>query len=218
MQRREFSQGAAGLAGAAALAWALPAQAQLKPQAGKDYVLVNPPAPVQGADGKIEVIEFFWYSCSHCNAFEPMLNAWAKQLPKDVHLRRMHVAFNESFVPQQRLYFTLEAMGLVDKLHGKVFEAIHEKRFALGTGQAIGQWVADQGIDVPLFVEKYNSPEVLENARLASSLQNAYQVEGVPAMGIAGRYYTDGSLTRSMGRCLQAVDYLIEELRRGRHQ
>ena len=83
------------------------------------------PAPVAAA-GKIEVVEFFWYECAHCNAFEPALDAWAKKLPANVVLRRVPVWFQETpFAAQQRLFYTLEALGLVPTLQRKVFAAIH---------------------------------------------------------------------------------------------
>ena len=110
-------------------------------------MVVDPRAPVEAPPGKIEVVEFFWYDCPHCNAFEPILAAWHKRLPKDIAFRRVPVAFNDSFAPQQRLYFALEAMGLVDKLHAKVFAAIHsEGTLARGAkGEAITEWVVQAG-------------------------------------------------------------------------
>src|SRR5574343_585811 len=95
------------------------------PVAGRDYQKVEPFAPVGAPAGKVEVVEFFWYSCPHCNAFEPLLEQWVKALPKDVAFRRVPVAFRDDFVPQQRLYYALEALGQLDKLHAKVFQAIH---------------------------------------------------------------------------------------------
>ena len=114
MKRREFSAAAGGLAGLAALGLPGLATAQAKFQEGKDYRALDKRVPADAPAGKIEVIEFFWYSCPHCNAFEPMLNAWLKRLPPDVYFHRMPVAFRDDFVPQQRLYYTLEAMGKVE--------------------------------------------------------------------------------------------------------
>jgi thiol:disulfide interchange protein DsbA len=88
-----------------------------KPVAGTDYAVLETIAPIEAPAGKIEVVEFFWYNCMHCNAFEPILSEWAKKLPKDVAFRRVPVAFNASFAPQQRLYYALEAMGLLEKVH-----------------------------------------------------------------------------------------------------
>lgn len=216
MKRRHFSQAAAGAVLMSSLA-PLAVQAQgAKPAAGTDYLVLETRAPVDAPAGKIEVVEFFWYSCPHCNAFEPTLDAWVKKLPKDVAFRRAPVAFREDFIPQQRLYFALDAMGLVDKLHTKVFSAIHAEKLNLAKADAIIDWVARQGVDKVKFTEQFNSFGVATKSSRAAKLQNDYRVEGVPALGVAGKYYTDGSLARSMERALQVADTLIADLRAGR--
>jgi thiol:disulfide interchange protein DsbA len=217
MKRREFSQAVAGVALTSSALLTSVAHAQLKkPQAGKDYQVLDPRAAVDAPAGKVEVVEFFWYNCPHCNVFEPTLAEWVKKLPKDVAFRRVPIAFRDDFVPQQRLFFALEAMGLVEKLHAKVFAAIHGEKQNLATGEAITEWVGRQGVDKPKFVEQYNSFSVVTKAGRASKLQNAYKVEGVPALGVAGRFYTDGAMAGSMERALQVVDTLVAEVRAGR--
>lgn len=217
MNRREFSRATAGAAVLSSACFSSLALAQArKPQAGTDYQALDARAPVDAPAGKIEVVEFFWYSCPHCNAFEPMLDAWSKKLPKDVVLRRVPVAFQDSFVPQQRLFYALEAMGLVEKLHAKVFAAIHGDRINLTKGEAIVEWVSRQGVDKAKFLEQYNSFSVASKVTRATQLQNAYRVEGVPALGVAGRYYTDGSMAHSMERALQVVESLVLDVRSGR--
>ncbi|MGI9135270.1 MAG: thiol:disulfide interchange protein DsbA/DsbL [Rhodoferax sp.] len=211
MKRRDFSRMAA-TAALASPAWT-PALAQARPVEGKDYHLVDPRAPVEAAPGKVELIEFFWYSCPHCNSLEPSMPAWIASLPKDVAFRRVPVAFNDSFAPQQRLYYVLEAMGLVEKLHAKVFAAIHGEKQNLAKGDAIFDWVAKQGVDRAKFEAQYNSFSVATKATRATQLQNAYKVEGVPALGIGGRFYTDGSMTGSMERALQLALLLVAEAR-----
>ena len=216
MKRREFSLTAAavlvpGMLGATA-ARAQPA----KPREGKDYLVLGKQAPTDAPAGKIEVVEFFWYSCPHCNAFEPTLEAWVKSLPKDVSFKRVPVAFRDDFSPQQRLYYTLEAMNKVDELHAKVFRAVHGERQALTTDEAIIAWAEKQGLDKAKFTETFRSFSVASKLRRAVQLQDAYKVEGVPALGIAGRYYTDGSLAGSMERALLVTDYLMAEVRKAR--
>lgn len=215
MKRREFSQVAAGAALASTGLWSPLAQAQAQTQytAGKHYHILDARAPVEAPAGKIEVVEFFWYSCPHCNAFEPTLANWVKALPKDVAFRRSHVAFQDSFVPQQRLALALEALGLVDKLHAKVFHAIHVEKLKLDTGEAIAEWVSKQGVDKAKFLEQYNSFTVQTKATRATQLQNVYKVEGVPALGIAGRFYTDGTMAGTIERALKVTEALVAELR-----
>lgn len=218
MKRRDFSQACGSALAVSAIGLsASQANAQAKkPESGSDYLVLDKRAPVEAAAGKIEVVEFFWYSCPHCNAFEPTLDAWIKRIPKDVTVRRVPVAFRDDFVPQQRLYFALEAMGLVEKLHAKVFAAVHVEKQALNKADDIAAWVAKQGVDKAKFLEQYNSFSVSTKSGKGTQLQNTYKVEGVPALGVAGRFYTDGTLSKTMERGLQIVDYLIAEIRAGR--
>ena len=217
MQRRAFVGNTGALALGAAILPSGRALAQANaPRAGTDFLVLNRPVPVDAPAGKIEVIEFFGYFCPHCNAFEPVLSAWIKQLPADVVFKRVPVAFSASAAPQQRLYYALEAMGLVEQLHARVFAAIHGERQNLSQVAAITDWVVKQGVDRASFTEQFNSFSVTTQATRARQLLTAYQVEGVPALGIAGRYYTDGALARSMDRVLQVVDYLTDQVRRTR--
>ena len=210
MNRREFSL-SAGTALAAAAGLPLAAHAKDgKFQEGIDYLELKKPALTEAPKGQIEVVEFFWYSCPHCNAFEPTLSAWIKALPKDVFFRRAPVAFNASFVPQQKLYYALESMDKVAEMHAKVFRAIHVERLPLNKDDLIFDWIAKQGLDAAKFKEAYASFTVANDVRKATQLQSAYNVEGVPSMGVAGRYYTDGTLTGSMGTVLQVVDHLVQ--------
>jgi thiol:disulfide interchange protein DsbA len=187
-----------------------------KPVAGTDYAVLETAAPVEAAAGKIEVVEFFWYNCPHCNAFEPILSDWAKKLPKDVAFRRVPVAFNAGFAPQQRLYYSLEAMGLLEKVHPKVFAAIHVEKLNLVKGEAITEWIGKNGVDTEKFLAQYNSFGVVTKAQRATQLQNAFKVEGVPALGVAGRFYTDGTMARSMERALLVVQSLLDDIRKQR--
>ncbi|MDF1486286.1 thiol:disulfide interchange protein DsbA/DsbL [Ramlibacter sp. H39-3-26] len=215
MKRRDFSLSAAmampALWGGATGA----AQAQVrKPVEGKDYVVLSKPAFVDAPKGKVEVVEFFWYGCPHCNAFEPLLVSWVKKLPADVAFRRVHVAFRSDFVPQQKLYQALEAMGKVDEFQRQVFRAIHVDHVALTSDNAIFDWVGKQpGLDAARFKQFYTSFDTANKVTRFTQLQDAYQIEGVPTLGIAGRYWTDGSRTGSMDRALQVTEYLVGESR-----
>ena len=217
MNRREFSAATAAVLGAGALGFPGLALAQARaPQEGKDYRALDKRIPVEAPAGKIEVVEFFWYSCPHCNAFEPKLNAWLKKAPADVAFRRVPVAFRDDFVPQQRLYYALEAMGKVDALHAKVFNEIHVNKQPTSKEDQIVAFVEKNGVDKAKFQELYNSFAVSTKARRAKQLQDLYVVDGVPAMGVAGRYYVDGDLAGNMDRALQVVDYLVGEARRSK--
>ena len=214
MQRREFSMSAATLAATVGLPIsAAHAQGQSFKE-GSDYLTLDKPAPTEVAAGKIEIVEFFWYSCPHCNRFEPQLDEWAKKMPKEVVLRRAPIAFRPDFEPQQRLYFALEGMNKVEELHKKVFYAIHVEKQALNSLPLIADWVEKQGIDKAKFTEAYNSFPVVTKVRKATQLQESYKVDGVPALGVAGRYFTSGSVAQTMERALVVTDYLIELTRK----
>jgi thiol:disulfide interchange protein DsbA len=216
MKRRDFSL-ALGAAVTANVLLQSAVLAQGKtPEAGADYQVVEKPAPVEAPTGKVEVVEFFGYFCPHCNNFEPTFEAWRKRASKDLAIRRVPVAFNDSLVPQQRLYYALEAMGLVEQLHAKVFAAIHQEKQNLSTGDAIAAWVAKQGVDKTQFLTQYNSFTVNTKATRATQLHNAYRIEGVPALGVAGRFWTDGGMAKGMERALLVVEFLAARVRTGR--
>jgi thiol:disulfide interchange protein DsbA len=194
------------------LAWA---QAALF-KSGKDYLTLQRPLPTDAGNGKIEVLEFFWYSCPHCNAFEPAFAQWAKAAPKDVVVRRIPVAFREDFAPQQRLYFTLEALNLLDTMHDRVFAAIHVQKQLLNSDASVLAWAEKQGVDKAKFSETFKSFGVASKLKRAVQLQNEFKVEGVPSLGVAGRYYIDGTLAGSMDRALKVAESLINQTRSGK--
>jgi len=192
---------------------AAPSWAQQAFRPGKDYLPLERPVASDVGPGKVELIEFFWYSCPHCNAFEPSFAQWVKAAPKEVVVRRVPVAFRDDFAPQQRLYYTLEALGWVETLHAKVFHAVHVERLGLNTDALIQAWIDKQGVDGKKFAETYKSFGVAGKVKRAVQLQNDYRVEGVPSLGIAGRYYTDGTLAGSMERALKVAESLIARSR-----
>jgi thiol:disulfide interchange protein DsbA len=217
MKRRDFSLAAMGAA--AGLPLAVQAQgpgALKKPVEGTDYLSLDKRVPTDVGAGKIELIEFFWYSCPHCNSFEPQFAAWVKAAPKDVVVQRVPVRFRDDFEAQQRAYYVFESLNLVDVMHGKLFHAIHTERQQLNTAQALAAWANKNGLPEKKFLDTFNSFGVATKARRATQLQDAFKVQGVPALGVAGRFYTDGSLTQTMDRALQVAEYLIGEVRRGR--
>lgn len=216
MKRRQFSLALASVASASALTSAPVAHAQSAPTEGKEYLKLAKPASTEAGAGKVEVVEFFWYSCPHCNAFEPTFAAWKQKVPADVVVRRVPVAFNASFVPQQKLYFTLQGLNLLDSLHAKVFHTIHVERNRLAKDEDIFAWAGKQpGVDLVKFKEMFNSFGVANQVRKATQLQQEYDVEGVPSMGVAGRFYTDGPRAGNMQNVLRVVEHLVGVSRKG---
>ena len=211
MKRRLFSTFALTVSAgwSASVAWA---QAALF-KSGKDFLTLDRPVATESGTGKIELIEFFWYSCPHCNMFEPSFAQWVKNAPKDVVVRRVPVSFRDDFAPQQRLFFTIEAMNLMESLHPKVFAAIHVEKLMLNTDASVLAWAEKQGVDKVKFNEVYKSFGVASKLKRAVQLQNDFKVEGVPSLGVAGRYYIDGSLAGSMDRALKVAESLIAQTR-----
>lgn len=213
MKRRKFSTAMLTLSSGlgSASVWA-----QQAFKSGKDYITLDRPLATEAGAGKIEVLEFFWYSCPHCNAFEPSFAQWVKNAPKDVVVRRIPVAFRDDFAPQQRLYYTLEAMDLIEKMHGRVFTAIHGEKQLLNTDASVLAWAEKQGLDKAKFTETYKSFGVATKIKRAVQLQNDFKIEGVPSLGVAGRYYIDGTLAGSMDRALKVAESLMAQTRQAR--
>ena len=210
MNRREFGLNASVLA---LSGLALPAWAQGGPVEGKDYLRVAQPVPVSG--DKIEVVEFFGYWCPHCNAFEPALEAWVKRLPATVNFRRMPVAFNAAQETAQRLYFGIEALGLVETLHRKVFAALHVERKRLNNDADIQAWAQSVGADATKILDAMKSFSVATKSRQARALSEGYRIEGVPTLGIQGRWMTSPSIAGTQERALAVADALIAQARKG---
>lgn len=209
MKRREFALASALLAVGGALA--LPAHAQNRAKDG--YVRLNAPAPSDAADGQIEVLEFFSYGCIHCMNFDPLFEEWRKKQPADVLVTRVHVGFSKSFEPMQKIFYALQAIDAGEQVHAKAFDAILTKRQRLSKESVLFPWVEQQGVDRAKFEQAYKSFGVASKVRRANELVEAYRVEGTPALGIAGRYYTDGSMAHGFGRMLQLADELVAKER-----
>jgi thiol:disulfide interchange protein DsbA len=213
MKRRQFTTTVAAAAAAAAIVPA--ARAQGRFTEGTHFVRLNQPVATPGG-GKIDVVEFFWYGCPHCNAFEPALDAWQKKLPADVALRRVPVAFrDEPFVAHQKIFYALETLGQVEAMHRKVFYAIHVERQRLDKLPDIQAFMAKNGVDGAKFAEAFNSFGVQTKARQAKLLSEQYRIDGVPAMGVHGRWWTTATLAGSPDRMLAVTDDLITQSRKG---
>jgi thiol:disulfide interchange protein DsbA len=215
ISRRHFtvSAAASGVVGAAALGLSTAAQAQGGPVEGTHYVRLGQPAPVAAPAGKIEVVEFFSYGCPHCFSLEPLLEEWIKKLPTDVVFRRMPVGFNASFTAYQTLYFGLEAMGKVEQVHKRIFTAIHVQKARLDREPDQIAYLNANGIDGAQWAKLSKEFHVSTKAKQAAKLVETYKIDGVPALGVHGRFYTAGSLAGDHARSLAVADFLIQRVR-----
>lgn len=184
-------------------------------QQGKTYTLITPPQPTETGKN-IEVLEVFYYGCPHCFDLEPSLNAWVKQLPKDVTFRRLPAIFRDSWVPLTKAYYTLEALGLTEKLHGDIFNAMHVENINLSDEKTLFDWMAKHGVDSKTFADTYNSFSVQSKVMRAKQLTKAYGVTGVPSLIVDGKYLTSSSTAGSHAASLQVADQLIKQARQER--
>ena len=194
------------------------AAAQL--MAGKDYELIKPAQPTSSG-AKVEVIEFFSYGCPHCNTLQPSLQAWLKKKPADVEFRRVPVVFQDAWLPLTTAYYAFDAMGLVDKLHHKLFSAIHDSRTLeirglLRDQKPLFDWVEKQGVDRKKFIEVYNSFGVRSRTNRSIELAENYHVTSTPTLVVDGKYLTSPSMIGTYEGFLRALDQVVAMARKER--
>jgi thiol:disulfide interchange protein DsbA len=173
------------------------------------YTELKQQQPAETNTGKIEVIEFFWYGCPHCYNLEPTLEPWLKKLPADVQFVRMPTIFNERWQHDAVIYYTLDAMSLLPKLHRPLFDAIHRDGLRTDDQQALAEWLKKQGVDDKRFFDTMKSMGVDTRVRRAAHLTVAYRINGTPAFAVAGRYTVSAEQGRSQQGMLDTVDYLV---------
>jgi protein dithiol oxidoreductase (disulfide-forming) len=211
MRRRDLSV----LLGATALMPAA-AVAQSTPVEGRHYVRLNEPVPVGAPAGKIEVVDFFWYGCPHCAAFEPELDFWAGHLPDHVAFVRVPVAFRaEPFTTHQKIFYALESLGQLGEMHRRIFYAIHVEKLALDKPTDIAAYMSQHGVDATRFMEAFSSFTTQSKIKRANLLVDGYKIDGVPAIGVHGRYYTSGAMAGGNDRALLVADFLLQKLHKG---
>ena len=178
------------------------------------YSEVKPAIPVE-TDGKIEVVEFFWYGCIHCYNLEPAVEKWEKTLPKDVQFRRVPAVFNDRWAIDASIFYTFEAMGLLDKLHRPFFDAIHRERLRTDNQKEVMDWLQKQGVEPKKFTETMKSFGVQSKMRRAAQLTALYKIDGTPAMAVNGRYTVSTEQGRSQNGLFETVNYLVDTIRKG---
>ncbi len=199
------------LALAALCTFAVQPASAADPVEGRQYSRLQMPQPTEES-GKVEVIEFFWFGCSHCGKLEPLLKPWVKQLPPDVTFRKVPAILGDSWAPGARLYYTLEAMNLLDKLGDAVFDAMLNQRINLGNENILLDWVAKKGVDRKAFADTYKSFSVEAKVRKAAEMTQEYGFSGVPAIIVGGKY-SPGPELHSHAEMLQVADFLIAKNR-----
>ena len=190
------------------------ALAAVEPMEDVDYVLISPRPGAGG--GRIEVIEFFYYGCESCYRFEPMLAGWLKKLAPDVSFRRVPALRRMEWVPLTTLYFALEEAGAVDRLHGEVYKAFHDKGINLRDSGDLLKWAEMHGLERAGFGKILNSESMSAKVQKARDTTVAYGVRATPSMVVDGRYLTSGGMIGSLEAILPVVDGLIDKARKER--
>ena len=175
------------------------------------FIELNPPQPVETND-KIEVLEFFWYGCIHCYNLEPKIETWLKTLPKDVEFRRVPAIFNDRWAHDASIFYTFEALGLLEKLHRPFFDAIHRDRLRTDRAGELSAWLEKHGVDPKKFETTARSFGVQSKTKRAVRLTSAYKIDGTPAMAVHGRYTVPSS-----DAILDTVNRLVAAVRKN-HQ
>jgi protein dithiol oxidoreductase (disulfide-forming) len=190
---------AAGLGLLLSLSVSLASASPAVPQNGIDYATLARPQPVEANGNKVEVIEFFMYHCPVCNALEPLFEEWIKKEGDRITVRRIHFPSTGPADPEAHLYLTLEALGRLGDMHGKVFKAVHVDHIRLNKDDAIIDWVAKNGIDRVKFLEAWNSFGVTMRLRQLQRIADNYQADSAPTLIVGGRFLTNpGLLSRQM--------------------
>lgn len=197
------------------------ASANFSPVNGVQY-LTLPVVQNTDSGNKVEVTEFFDYACPHCHAFEPVLAAWVKKQGANIIFKRVHITRGAGVLPQQRLYYTLEAMGLLDQYHAKVFHAMHNERQRFPNDEAVFAWAEKSGIDRAKFIDAYRSFGMQAKTRRAGEMMEAYKIDHWPILAVGGRYLTSPSLASAhittdqseeeqQQAALQVLGYLVNK-------
>ncbi|MBX3665656.1 MAG: thiol:disulfide interchange protein DsbA/DsbL [Burkholderiales bacterium] len=187
------------------------ASAQQPVRADIDYRVIKP-QPVATA-GRIEVVDFFWYGCPHCNNLQPALERWIGRKPADVVIRRIPAILRDSWAPHARIYYTLEALGEAERLHQRVYHGYHVEELHMSKPDVMSAWAARNGIDRDRWEQAYNSPEVQRKVEEAAKLTRAYQISGTPSLVVNGRYLTSGNMAESLNGMVAIVDGLVQKVR-----
>lgn len=189
----------------------LPALAAAAPafQEGKDYKRIIPEQPGI-VDGKVEVVELFWYGCPHCHRFQPFVEKWLETKPDNVVFIRMPAILRESWTLLARAYYTAEALGKVEEIHQPLFHAIHNEKRRFTTEQSLSEFFAEHGVPPEDFRKAYHSFTVDNKVRRARLMTKRYQTQGTPSVVIAGKYRTDPGMTNGFAGMIGVIDYLAK--------
>jgi thiol:disulfide interchange protein DsbA len=184
-------------------------------EAGKDYKELSPAQPTHTGE-KIEVLEFFFYGCSHCFHLHPLISAWEKKMPKDVELQYVPVIFRDSWEGMARTFYALDAIGQQRRLHDDLFNAWNVNNIELGNEAQTTDFVAQHGVDRAKFSAAFNSFTMSSKVSRSNQMVRDYQIRGTPTLVVDGKYVITGL---EPADTIKVLDYVVAKARkeRGKH-
>ncbi|MGB7816607.1 MAG: thiol:disulfide interchange protein DsbA/DsbL [Methylotenera sp.] len=185
------------------------------PKQGEQFDAVAQPISTENP-AKIEVMEIFWYGCIHCYQMETPLNAWVKKLPSDVYFKRMPGLPNPSWAPMAKAFYAMETLGIAEKLHTPLFEAVHKQKTLNPTDEkAAINWVTQQsGLDKLKVEQAFKSFTINTNLNRAAQIFRNSGATGVPSLVIDGKYITSSTMSGGNEQALKVADYIIDNVRK----
>lgn len=209
MKRRELL----GALGGAGLLLATGTGLAAEYREGQQYRAIQPPVDTGLEDGRIQVIEVFWYGCPHCYEFEPKVQAWKADLPADVEFEQLPAPMNDVWALHARVFFAAEQLGVLDQLHQSFFDAIHDQGRQLRSEGAILRFIDQRGLDADEFRETLRSDAVRRKVVDAARAVQSYGLSGVPTLVVNGEAFVSSSMAGGHDAVLDVADYLIERAR-----
>lgn len=178
-------------------------------QEGVQYERILPAQPTSTGN-KVEVLEVFWYGCPHCFRFEPYIERWIRHEPKNAEFVRMPGVFRPSWEVHARAYYTAVLLGVVDKIHTPLFNAIHLERKRLNTEAALRDFFyKTAGVDKDTFTKTYRSFAVETRIRRARTMASRYGISGVPTVIVNGKYRVSAETAGSNAEVLKVINFLV---------
>lgn len=190
------------------------ASAETQFQEGTHYQRLNTTVPTS-SDDKVEVVEAFWYGCGHCYNLEPAIETWVANKPEHVVFSRLPTVLGRSWEPHARAYHTAEVLGVLDKIHQPLLEAIHKDKRRLMNEDQLAEFFAEQGVDKDAFRKAFNSFAVETRLKRSQDLVKRYRLRSVPTIVVNGKYVTDTSMAGSGQKLFEVVNYLVEKEAKG---
>jgi len=178
---------------------------------GASYQLILPQQPTSDPN-RVEVVELFWYGCPHCHRFQPFVERWLKTLPENVNYVRLPAILRENWTLHAKAFYTAEALGVLDKTHAALFNAIHNQKRRLDTEEKLFEFYAEQGVDMTEFRKVFNSFSTDSKVRRARLMTQRYDTQGTPSVIVNGKYRIDPGMAQGdFATMIKIIDFLVNK-------